>query len=735
MKSAGSNEEDNAWGIATTPSGDIYMTGVGGIGMSFEPTMIQAGVYLAKLSDSGACEVVAPELGADRSMCSGETINIGVHPQSGYTYEWFSNFSAVTGLSDPKASNPTFTYRNTLTVSLKYQLYLKVTAPNGCTASDMIEVTVLPEPGANAGPDKEACAGTSVTLGTSPQSGVSYSWTVSPAIENFSSTLARPTVTIPAGTSHSSYTFKVRTSKGGCSSEDEVTVTVSSLAAPVAEGGNRCGPGTVTLSASGAPNGGGYRWYTASAGGSPVATSASYTTPSLANTTVYYVSAVNSSGCESPRSAVAATITPLPAAVITTNGPTVICEGGSVALSAKAEAGYTYEWLLNGEIIEGATEESYAADRSGDYSARVTSGGCSVISGIISITTISRVSNNIISGSQAICAGQAPAVLTGSTPTGGTGEYVYSWEISTSSATVGFAPAPGAADGQNYAPASLSQTTWFRRTATSGGCSNFSEAVQVSVTSAVATPGTIQGNNSVCPGQSQAYSISEVAGATGYTWSVPNGFTIISGQGTNTISITAGTASGAIAVAANSTCGASSASSLNVTVVELPTVNAGPDQSVCADASDITLSGFSPAGGTWSGAGVTADGVFQPGVAGPGEHTVTYTVNQGGCTATASRKITIATCTGVNENLIVSSILVFPNPTQSTVQVEATMTASSVVTIKVLDVAGRLVHEKIINNNSLELKYTINLYGKTAGMYLLNITTEKGTIYRKILLK
>ncbi|RAU82877.1 hypothetical protein DP923_06415 [Pontibacter arcticus] len=79
---------------------------------------------------------------------------------------------------------------------------------------------------------------------------------------------------------------------------------------PTAAGASRQGAGSVTLTASGAPTGGSYRWYTVATNGTQIsgATSASYTTPSLTATTTYYVAAVNATGCESARKAVTATI-------------------------------------------------------------------------------------------------------------------------------------------------------------------------------------------------------------------------------------------------------------------------------------------------------------------------------------------------------------------------------------------------------------------------------------------
>ena len=74
-----------------------------------------------------------------------------------------------------------------------------------------------------------------------------------------------------------------------------------------------------------------------------------------------------------------------------------------------------------------------------------------------------------------------------------------------------------------------------------------------------------------------------------------------------------------------------------ITVNPLPTVIAGSYGPVCVDAADVTLTG-SPAGGTWSGIGVTGN-KFDPSV-GTQELTYTYT-NANGCTNFDKTTITV----------------------------------------------------------------------------------------------
>ncbi|MBK6965411.1 MAG: T9SS type A sorting domain-containing protein [Bacteroidales bacterium] len=80
-----------------------------------------------------------------------------------------------------------------------------------------------------------------------------------------------------------------------------------------------------------------------------------------------------------------------------------------------------------------------------------------------------------------ICAGSSPGEISGTLPTGGSGTFTYLWESSTTGASAGFATATGISNQQNYTPGDLTQTTWFRRTVYSAGCSYTSRVLQINV--------------------------------------------------------------------------------------------------------------------------------------------------------------------------------------------------------------------------------------------------------------
>ncbi len=118
------------------------------------------------------------------------------------------------------------------------------------------------------------------------------------------------TLSFATGNLTANTTFQVvATGPNGCSVIiSSVTVTVIVLPAlPTTVGASRCEPGSVSLSASGAPVGATYNWYTAAVGGSPFHVGATYSTPTLSTTTTYYVS-ILFNGCETGRTAVTATI-------------------------------------------------------------------------------------------------------------------------------------------------------------------------------------------------------------------------------------------------------------------------------------------------------------------------------------------------------------------------------------------------------------------------------------------
>ena len=117
---------------------------------------------------------------------------------------------------------------------------------------------------------------------------------------------------------------------------------------------------------------------------------------------------------------------------------------------------------------------------------------------------------------------------------------------------------------------------------------------------------------------------------------------VAAGVGTHTLTYTVTDSLG---------CGTSSQ---QVVVNRLPAITPGRDTTLCADLRQpFQLLGFAPAGGTWSGTGVTASGFFSPPNTNNrgGIFPLTYTVVQGPCQATAIRTVTLAPTSSQNTGL------------------------------------------------------------------------------------
>lgn len=162
---------------------------------------------------------------------------------------------------------------------------------------------------------------------------------------------------------------------------------------PIVQNGERCGTGTVTLSASGALANQTYAWYTQAIGGSPVQDLATpdFVTPALTVTTNYYVS-IRSASNESIRLEVVATIKPAPAQPsITVIGNTTLCPERQDNVTLTAPAGFAqYAWSNN------ETTEQVVITDAGSYTVRVTnSNGCQSEASA-SVTVISQSCSELI---------------------------------------------------------------------------------------------------------------------------------------------------------------------------------------------------------------------------------------------------------------------------------------------------------------------------------------------------
>lgn len=153
------------------------------------------------------------DAGSDAAYCTGASTALSAsatNGTSGFSYAW----TPTTGLSSSTVSNPTVTATSTT------NYVLTITDSRSCTAKDTVGITVHSLPTADAGADNNSWIGFSIPIGSSPASGLTYSWSPTTALS--SSTIANPNAG-PVG--NQTYTLTV-TNTNGCVDTDEVTVTV-----------------------------------------------------------------------------------------------------------------------------------------------------------------------------------------------------------------------------------------------------------------------------------------------------------------------------------------------------------------------------------------------------------------------------------------------------------------------------------------------------------------------------
>jgi gliding motility-associated-like protein len=179
------------------------------------------------------------------------------------------------------------------------------------------------------------------------------------------------------------------------------------------------------------------------------------------------------------------------------------------------------------------------------------------------------------------------------------------------------------------------------------GCQSRQPSVPIGITVhpiPTVTLASSAANDSICQGQPITFTASP---ATSDTFIFSNNNTPVQ-TGSSSTYTTSVLANGSTitVIAVNYGCASTPSNAITTTVNPAPAITLSPNQPVCADAAAVTLTGFNPTGGTWSGQGITSpSGTFDPATAGTGIHWLyyTYTDPNSGCPATDSVTFTVDT--------------------------------------------------------------------------------------------
>lgn len=404
------------------------------------------------------------------------------------------------------AQNPTVVYNTAGT----YTVTLQAANFNGLdtkTVTNMITVTAFPTVTSTT-PVSRCDAGT-VTLAATASAGT-LNWYANPT---GGTSIGTGTSFTTPGISATTI-YYVEAANGSCSSaRTAVVATVNTTPTITATTpASRCDAGSVTLNAI--SSAGSTVWYAGSTGGTALATTNNYVTPSISTTTSYYVEA-SLGGCTSARTAVVATVNATPS--ITSTTPATRCDSGALTLTAVASSG-TLNWYsvpTGGSSL--ATGTSFTTPiLSGTATYYVAASNASCTSARIAVTATVNATPIITGGSNSRC--DAGVVLLSASATAGT----ISWYANASGGSA-------LGTGTSYTTPSISITTTYYAEAVNGTCTS----TRIPVVATINTSPTITSTTptTICGGDTFTISATASAGTLAWYNVVTGG--IVQGTGTS----------------------------------------------------------------------------------------------------------------------------------------------------------------------------------------------------------
>ena len=573
-----------------------------------------------------------------------------------------------------------------------------------------------------------------------------------------------------------------------CGSSNEYIATLSmTTTAPVISAGGAttfCAPGSVNLTSTGT---GSFAWNN---GGTPIggATTSSY---SATATGSYAVELTDANGCKSTSNTIAVTANPLDNATYTypTNSicdaspnqtPTTSVAGtfsatpaglvfantatGEIDVAGSTAGSYSVTYTTSGTcpntsmqtvVISGAPDATFTyaqptycsngTDPSPVYGAGASAGAFSSTAGLVinaSTGEINLASSNAgtYTVTNAIAAnGSCPAstetfdVTIAEAPTAavsgggtqcGTGSFPVSvaltgagpWDITYSDGTT-----TNTATGVTASPYTITATasgTYTVSNVTMGGCS----ATGTGAATVVFNPNPTVSFTQVADICDNASPVTLTASPAGGTFS---GSTGVSGSTFDPAGLTAGSITLTYNYTDGNGCSGSATSTFNLNAA--PTASLGAFTDVCLQDPAFGLTGGLPAGGTYSGTGVSG-GNFDPSTAGAGAQTITYTVTENGCTDAVSQSITVEDCAGIEE-MADFGLEIYPNPATSVVVINA----GKDVNFSMVSEDGKMVYP--VSSLAMNTETQLEVSHLAKGIYFLHFNNAQGSLVEKVIVK
>jgi PKD repeat protein len=584
----------------------------------------------------------------NQSICEGD--NATISATGADSYSWDNSL----GTGSSHSVSPTTT-----------TVYTVTGTSNGCNNTDQVTIAVTAIPTTTASTNQTICEGDNVTI-TASGNATNYSW------DNGLGT----------GTSHSvspsaTTTYTVTGDTDGCTSSDQVVITVNPLPSVAAAGGSTiCEGDNVTISASGATS---YVWDNGIGAG--VSHSVSPT-----STTTYTVTGTEN-GCDNTDQVTINVDTQSDPG--TPSAISVCFSNNSVdmfgALTGEDNGGTWSDDDATGQL-SGNTLDATGLTVGSTYNftySFAANGACPDVQTTTQVTVSGTVDAGTATANDNICSDDNNFdlfnTITAYTP-GGT------WNDDN---------ATGQLSGNTVDGTGLSAGTYdFTYTINGGACGTDSETISVTVNN---VPVVISsGDQAICEGETVTISAS---GAVSYDWD--NSLGAGASHSINPTTSTTYTVTG-------SDNGCEATDQLTITVNPIPSVSMDPFKSdtICITDEDylVELPTTSPNGGAYNGTGVVSNQFFDPSAAGVGTHTITYNyTDNNGCSNSASQDIVVIDdCfVAVDENdLPIFSI--YPNPARDFITIERE-NPSEFSKIRIYDMHGKLVYDNTVTDNPVEI--------------------------------
>ncbi|MFA6402582.1 MAG: PKD domain-containing protein [Salinivirgaceae bacterium] len=510
--------------------------------------------------------------------CSVSQVTISVNQAPDYAYLW----SGPGTIANPNSYTTSVNTAGTYTILVEDII-------NGCTTSSTInvvqDIVATPSPVIS---NTETCFGSPNPVFTAV--GTNVKWYGDVALTQFLANGLTYTPTVTAAGVHPFYATS--TGANGCISlPREVLLTIHTLPnAPVTFGNSICeGTPQLTITSVGSSN-----WYDNT--NLFLGTGISYlpaATVIAVGTYTYYATQTDIYGCESQQTATTYTIKTVPGVLGFVDNTLEVCQ--TFANPTFTVAGSDIKWYKNiaGAVLSiGNTYQPLdAVPGAYTYYATQTVNLCESpnASGTLTINPMPAI--YIVTGGGSFCEGGVGVTisLSNSDPTA-----TYELWLDETTLITDLVGISGVLSfGNQTAVGSYSvyayNTTSLCRRKMNGG-------VTVSENPLPGNAGLISGSNAVCQDETGVvFSIAAVSNAISYVWTVPAGFTIVSGNNSNsiTVDIQPTAASGTVSVYATNLCGTGATSALfSVLVKPLPGIAANliGDNTLCVNEGNVLYS-------------------------------------------------------------------------------------------------------------------------------------------------